>query len=84
MDKEEHKKQGLRIMIHVIFISGPSILLPGYFVYKLRPLLLEWEGIEMNDEVYGSILLLVMWLGFYLSSNKIMKELFNNRKDRND
>jgi hypothetical protein len=81
MEKEERKKAFRRMMAHVIFISTPSILLPGYFIYKLRPFLIEWKGIEMSDTVYISILFLAMWLGMYLSSNKIMKELFQGKNE---
>jgi len=82
MEMTEKKQFLLKALTQILFISGPAIILSGYLVYKLRPVLSEWCGIEVSDLAYSLVLMIVMLSVMHLTSKNILRVIFSSRKKR--
>jgi hypothetical protein len=65
-----------KAMLWVIFVSCPSIVLAGYLVYKIKEILLN-NGVSISESVYWLVLFGAMWAAMYLSSKKLLREIFS-------
>jgi hypothetical protein len=79
MEKTEKKQFLLKSLAQIVFITGPAIILSGYLVYKLRPVISEWGGIEISDFAYSMVLMLVMVSVMYLTSKNIFRVILGRR-----
>jgi hypothetical protein len=70
-----------KAIVWIIFISCPSIILTGYAVYKIKEVLLI-NGVPINENIYWLILFFAMWAAMWLSSKRILKELFLRDSDK--
>jgi len=71
-----------KAMAWIIFISCPSIILTGYIVYKVKEILLR-NGFSINEYIYLIILFTTMWIAMWISSKKILKEVFSGDRGFN-
>jgi len=71
-----------KAMVWIIFISCPSIILTGYVVYKIKEMLFI-NGVTINETIYWLILFFAMWAAMWLSSKRILKEVFSPRDSNN-
>ena len=69
-----------KAILWTIFVSCPSIILAGYAAYKTKEILLK-NGILINEYIYVSIGFLAMWGAMWLTSNRILKEIFSGNPD---
>ena len=69
------------MLLWIIFVTAPSIIVSGYVVYEARGWLSEFYLIEISDDVYGYVLLVVMILAMKVSSNRILKQFFPKDKE---
>ena len=75
----------MKVVLIIIFFSGPVIILSGYSVYALRNWLAEVHDIEVTEDTYLWILLLCMCCAMWLSIRKIMAEIRDKiKEDKND
>lgn len=65
---------------HVILISCPLIILAGYCVYLVRDWLFESKGITVPDPIYWIIVFFAMWAAMWLTSYKILRDIFYQGK----
>lgn len=70
-----------KAMVWIIFISCPSIILAGYVVFKVKEML-SANGILINQTIYWLILFFFMWAAMWLSSRKILKEIFSKEPNK--
>ena len=69
-----------KAILWTLLVSCPSIVLAGYAVYKTKEILLK-NGILINEYIYVSIGFLAMWGAMWLTSNRILKEIFSGNPD---
>lgn len=66
-----------KAILWIMLVSSPSIILAGYAVYKAKEILLAKYGISINENIYWLILFSIMWAAMWLSSKRILKEIFS-------
>lgn len=67
------KNNIVRMFLWLIFVSIPSIVLPGYAVYRLKEYL-AYRAVNIPPLVYLIVLIAAMFTGYGLTSKKKMDE----------
>ena len=79
MDISMSRRFLIRSLLQIVFVSCPAIIMSGYLVYRFRPVIAEWTGFPVGDFAYSMILLFVMWGAMWLTTHKILREIFHGR-----
>jgi hypothetical protein len=67
------KNKIVQMFLWLIFVSMPSIVLPGYAIYRLKEYLAD-RAVYIPHLVYLIVLMFAMSIGYGLTSKKKMDE----------